>query len=63
MAHLLPEEEVVETRGTDVVKGLLEDLVDDVLVDTVNRHHLQILVQEMHERVERLGRGGWGGFG
>ena len=52
VAHFLAEQKVVETRRADVIEGLLEDLVDDILVDSVDGHHLQILVEEMHESVE-----------
>ena len=51
MAHFFPQEKVVEGGSADVVKYLLENLVDDVFIDSVNGHHFQILIQNFQNKI------------
>ena len=51
VAHFFPQKEVVEGGSTDVIKYLLENLVDDLLIHAMNRHHFEILRKEFENKL------------
>ena len=53
MTHFLAQKEIIQGRGADVVKELLEHLIHDFLVNSVNVHHFQKLIKSRRNRVRR----------